>query len=87
MWFFSLTKHAWFIEICNEVGNIVFDLHNQCVKKWLYIGVVPSPYSLFSLEQPPSPNPNLAEKHPGWENASFPVKFVRCKSNLTDIYL
>lgn len=36
---------------------------------------------------PPLSEPNLAEKHAAWGNASFSVKFVRCKSKLTDFYL
>lgn len=38
-------------------------------------------------DPPPLSKPNLAEKHAAWGNASFSVKFVRCKSKLTDFYL
>lgn len=55
---------------------------NDCI-----LASSPAPIPFSRSSNPPPPNPNLAEKHAGWENASFPVKFVRCKSNLTDFYL
>lgn len=48
-----------------------------CVKK----------ITVYSPTPPPLSKPNLAEKHAAWGNASFSVKFVRCKSKLTDFYL